>query len=309
MRILVTGGTGFLGGRLCQELGGGGVRLVVLSRRPDRVRDRCGLGITAITSLAELPSSFVFDAVINLAGEPLIGSRWSAERKKVLWDSRVELTRLLVEYIARAEIKPKVLISGSAVGFYGDQGDSLLDEASSHSDGFGHRLCEAWESAASQAAELGVRVCLVRTGLVLGPKGGFLAPMLLPFRFGLGARIGSGEQWMSWIHLRDYVSVYRHLLDSPEMSGVFNAVAPNPVTNREFTETLSRLLRRPAFLAVPAWVLGVMLGRELSRLLLGGQRVVPSRLLESGFQFRYPQLEGALLETLSHVPGAVALPS
>jgi uncharacterized protein (TIGR01777 family) len=305
MRILVTGGTGFLGSQLCQDLGG--ARLVVLSRRPDRVRDRCGLGVTAIASFSELPPALAFDVVINLAGEPIIGPRWTDARKRLLWDSRVELTRSLVDYIDQAEVKPKVLISGSAVSFYGDRGNCVLDEASAHSDGFGHRLCEAWEAAALRAADLGVRVCIVRTGLVLGPSGGLLAPLLPLFRLGLGARIGSGEQWMSWIHLRDYVAIVRRLIDASDMSGVFNATAPNPVTNRQFTETLSHLLRRPALLAVPAWLLRLVMGREMSDLLLGGQRVLPARLLESGYRFRYPELEMALRDALFEKPGILGV--
>ncbi|MEW6038267.1 MAG: TIGR01777 family oxidoreductase [Pseudomonadota bacterium] len=307
MRILVTGGTGFIGSQLCQDLGGGGARLVVLSRRPDRVRDRCGLGVTAIASFPELSPALAFDAVINLAGEPIVGPRWTDARKKLLWDSRVELTRSLADYIDRAEVKPKVLISGSEVGFYGDQGDRILDETSGCADGFGHRLCEAWELAALRAADFGVRVCIVRTGMVMGASGGFLAPLLPLFRLGLGARIGSGEQWMSWIHLRDYIAIIRWLICAPDLSGVFNATAPNPVTNRQFTEILSRLLRRPALLAVPASVLRLLMGREMSGLLLGGQRVLPARLLESGFRFRYPELEIALRDALAQMSGILGV--
>lgn len=305
MRILVTGGTGFLGGLLCQDLGGGGARLVILSRRPDCVRDRCGLGVTAITSLSELASSDAFDVIINLAGEPIIGPRWTDARKKLLWDSRVRLTQSLIDYIARAEKKPKVLVSGSAVGFYGDQDDLVLDEASGHADDFGHRLCDAWESAALRAVDYGVRVCIVRTGLVLGAGGGFLARMLLPFRLGLGGRIGNGKQWMSWIHACDYVAAIRCLIESPDMSGIFNVTSPNPVTNRDFTETLSRILHCPACFAVPAWVLKLLMGKELSGLLLGGQRVMPARLTASGFRFNFPDLEMALRDALAKVPGVV----
>jgi uncharacterized protein (TIGR01777 family) len=304
MRILMTGGTGFIGSLLCHHLGSKGARLVVLSRRPECVRDRCGLGVTAIRSFAQLDSSDTFDAVINLAGEPIIGPRWTDARKKILWDSRVTLTQSLVEYIGRAHKKPKVLVSGSAVGYYGDRGNEVLDETSAPpSDGFGHRLCAAWEAAAMQAVEEGVRVCIVRTGLVLGSTGGLLARLLLPFRLGLGGRIGSGTQWMSWVHAQDYVALVAHLLDASELSGVFNGTAPNPVTNREFTETLAGILRRPALLPMPAWLVRLTLGREMSALLLGGQRVIPKRLVDAGFRFQFPELESALRDVLAHIPG------
>lgn len=303
MRILMTGGTGFIGSLLCQHFGSKGARLVVLSRRPECVRDRCGLGVSAIRSFAQLDSSDTFDVVINLAGEPIIGPRWTDARKKILWDSRVTLTQSLVEYISRARKKPKVLVSGSAVGYYGDCGDEVLDETSPPLNGFGHRLCAAWEAAAQRAADEGIRVCIVRTGLVLGSSGGLLARLLFPFRLGLGGRIGSGTQWMSWVHARDYVALVAYLLDTPELSGVFNGTAPNPVTNREFTETLAGILRKPTLLPLPSWLIRLALGRDMSALLLGGQRVIPKRLVDAGFRFRFPVLDPALRDVLAHIPG------
>lgn len=298
MHILVTGGTGFIGQALCRHLLERGHRLTVVSRQAsERVKALCGCGVARIAGFTGLDPRTRFDAIINLAGESIAAERWTDARKQVLWDSRVTLTGELVDFIRRAETKPAVLVSGSAVGYYGNAGDTPLNEDSAPLDDFGHHLCAAWEQAAWRAADAGVRVCLVRTGLVVGRGGGFLARMLPPFRLGLGGPMGDGRQWMSWIHRDDQIAAIEFLLEHAELSGIFNATAPNPVTNREFSRALGRALRRPALLPAPAPALRLVLG-ELAELLLGGQRVLPKRLLQAGFQFRYPELEMALADTL-----------
>lgn len=227
-----------------------------------------------------------------------MAARWTTKRKQSLLDSRVGTTRQLVDIMAKAEQKPAVFLSGSAIGWYGDQGDAPLDESFQTTAGdFGHELCAQWEHAALQAESLGVRVCLLRTGLVVGKGGGFLARMLPPFRLGLGGRIGHGRQWMSWIHRDDHVAITGKLLEDTALSGVFNLTAPTPVSNAEFTQTLSGILRRPAPLPVPAWLLKLAMG-EMAELLLGGQKVLPERIMRAGYRFQHPRLEDALREVL-----------
>jgi uncharacterized protein len=298
MKILITGGTGFIGKELCKRLLQRGAQLTVLSRRPETVAERCGDQVAGLGSLAALTADDHFDAVINLAGEPIADARWTERRKRLLWESRVTLTEQLVDYFSRAQAKPKVLISGSAVGYYGDGGDRVLDEASAYTDDFSHRLCAAWEQAALKAGDYGVRVCILRTGLVIGKNGGFLQRLLPPFKLGLGGRLGDGRQWMSSVHRNDLIRMIEHLLDSPGSSGAYNGTAPHPVTNREFTQTLAKVLKRPALLPVPALVLKAALG-ELSVLLLGGQRVIPKRFLDEQFEFEFDTLEQALTDVLA----------
>lgn len=297
MNILLTGGTGFIGAALCRELSNDGHLLTVLSRNPAKVPHRCGENVNGIGRLDKLGAESHFDAIINLAGEGIADARWSDSRKKLLRDSRIGVTAQLIRYIERAERKPAVLISGSAVGYYGDQGDKLLDENAPGHGGFGHRLCAEWEQMALQAESSGVRVCIIRTGLVIAAGGGFLQRLLPTFKLGLGGRLGSGLQWMSWIHRDDYIAMVKLLLASPELQGVFNGVAPHPVTNSEFTCCLAKALHRPALLPVPAAALKLLLG-EMAGILLGGQRVLPARLQQAGFTFQYPRLEEALREAL-----------
>jgi uncharacterized protein (TIGR01777 family) len=210
-------------------------------------------------SLDEWRPDSRFDAVINLAGEPIIDKPWTERRKQFLWDSRVALTEKLVKRIEQADHKPKVLLSGSATGYYGDSGNALLDESAQPAADFGARLCNAWENAALTASEAGVRVCILRTGLVLHPAGGLVGKMLLPFKLGLGARISSGTQWMSWIHIDDYVAIVLQLLADPDAEGAYNLTAPQPTTNKEFTVTLANVLHRPALLVAPAWLMTLIL--------------------------------------------------
>ncbi|SDS89972.1 hypothetical protein SAMN05216421_2432 [Halopseudomonas xinjiangensis] len=296
MHILLTGGTGLIGRSLCGSFLADGHRVTVLSRRPQQVPALCGAKVRGVETLTELNDDAP-DAVINLAGAPIADKRWSSARKGELWASRVTLTEQLVAWLGTLPRKPSVLISGSAVGWYGNTGSTIIDETHPGKAGYTHTLCDAWETAAQRAAAHGIRVCQVRTGLVLAPDGGFLQKMLLPFRMGLGGPIGSGRQYMPWVHLHDEVGIIRHLLTHEQCRGPFNSTAPNPVTNREFARELGRALHRPALLPLPSAALKLGLG-EMAELLLGGQNAVPRKALESGYTFRFTELEPALNDVL-----------
>ena len=297
MKILITGGTGFIGSALTRSLTEQGYEVTVLSRNPDSVEKICGPGIKALNNLNQLKPEDTFHAIINLAGAPIFDARWSDARKQIIRDSRIGLTKQLVASMARMAVKPELLISGSAIGYYGDQGDTVLTEQSATHKDFSEQLCTDWENEAKKAEQLGVRVCLIRTGLVLAEGGGLLKRMLLPFRLGLGGRLGDGQQWMSWIHRQDWIAIARLMLTDSSMQGAYNATAPNPVTNSEFARTLAHCLNRPALLPVPAWLLKILLG-EMSGLVLGSQRVMPERLLALGFRFQYTDLSSALNQVL-----------
>ncbi|MGA7594767.1 MAG: TIGR01777 family oxidoreductase [Gallionella sp.] len=297
MHILITGGTGLIGRQLCSALLADGHALTVLSRNPESVPHKCGPSVKAIASLEEWPPDRRFDAVINLAGAPIVDARWSARRKQVLWDSRVALTEHLVRCIAASQTRPSVLISGSAVGYYGNRGDAALDETAAAGADFPARLCTAWEDAALAAKVSGVRVCLLRTGLVLSRRGGLLGRMRLPFRLGLGARLGDGKQWMSWIHIDDYVAMLLELLRDEMAGGPYNMTAPQPATGLEFTSTLARVLHRPAPFVIPAWLLKSALG-ERACLLLEGQKVLPGKFSAAGYRFIFANLREALKDLL-----------
>lgn len=298
MRILITGGTGLIGRHLCKALLAEGHELTVFSRKPETVPAKCGVGVHAIGSLEEWRPDQTFDAVINFAGEPIIESPWTPQRKQVLWQSRVALTGELVRHIIAAEQKPAVLLSGSAVGYYGDRAAAMLDETMPPGVDFPARLCKAWEEAARGAESAGLRVCLLRTGLILSREGGLLGSMLMPFRLGLGGKIGDGEQWMSWVHIDDYVAMVIKLLHDPQASGPYNMTAPHPATNAEFTALLASMLGRPAPFAAPAALLRLGMG-ERATLLLEGQRVLPKRMLAAQYRFAHPDLSNALRDLLS----------
>ena len=286
MNILITGGTGLIGTRLCQQLHQLGHTLTVLSRKPETVPTFC----QAIRSLEEWQPTQHFDAVINLAGESIVDKAWTEARKKVLWDSRVGVTQSLVRCIEAADEKPRVFISGSAIGYYGNTGDKTLDEGAHVGKDFGAQLCDEWEKAALASS---VRVCILRTGLVLAPSGGFLKKMLPAFKLGVGGSMGSGQQWMSWIHIDDYIAVLIELLTNPNAQGAYNMTAPQPLTNQSFTEHLAKALNRRVFFSTPAWVLQLLLG-ERADLLLGGQRVFPVRVTDLGYTFKYHDLDDTL---------------
>lgn len=299
MNILITGGTGLIGRKLCAALLAKGHQLTVLSRTPDTVKSKCGAAVQAIATLDEWQPDSVFDAVINLAGEPIVDASWTDERKQRLWQSRVSLTENLVQHIANAKHRPAILLSGSATGYYGDGGDNILDESLPPATDFGAQLCSAWENTAQLASASGVRVCLLRTGLVLDSAGGLLGRMLPAFKLGLAARLGNGQQWMSWIHIDDYVAIVLLLLENAQAVGSYNMTAPEPVSNAHFTNALAHVLHRPALFVAPACLLKLMLG-ERAALLLGGQRALPTKVQALGYHFQYTTLEDALNAVLSH---------
>lgn len=304
MTALVTGGTGLLGSALLQRLPGA----VVLSRDP--VRARRGPGVTrAFAWHAErepVPEAALegVDTIYHLAGDPVADGRWTAEKKRRIRNSRVLGTRHLVASLARLRRPPRVLVAASAIGYYGDRGDTTLDEAAPAGEGFLPEVCAAWEQEARAAEAFGVRVVSVRIGVVLAKGGGALARMLPPFRLGLGGHLGSGRQWMAWVHLDDVIELFLHASRSAELRGALNAVSPHPVTNREFTMALGRALHRPAILSVPRIALRLALG-EMSEVLTDSARVLPRVAERSGYRFEYPHLDEALAAVLSDAAPAL----
>jgi uncharacterized protein (TIGR01777 family) len=290
--VLVTGATGFIGSRLVASLTASGHQVIALIRNPAKA-DMLLPPITLITSLDQLPTETRISAIVNLAGEPIGNGLWTEAKRRDILASRVSITTDIVRLIARLEHKPSVLVSGSAIGWYGLWQDQVLTESAKSHACFSHELCEAWEKAARPAGDHGVRVVYLRTGLVIGADGGFITRMLTPFEFGVGGPLGSGKQWMSWIERDDLVRLIAHVIARPELSGPINATAPIPVTNTKFTEELGRRLHRPAIFRVPAALLRVVGGDFADELLLGGQRVLPNKALSNGFVFRHETLRSA----------------
>lgn len=293
MQILMTGGTGFIGQVLCTELIHRGHQLCVLTRRPSVALTTLPQGVRFISDFNEIASDEVFEAVINLAGEP-IARRWTDKVKAQLLASRVGVTKRLVTTLKRLNSPPRVLISGSAIGYYGPDGDVELTEGSPFIQSFSHELCEAWEKAALKAKKKGIRVCCIRTGVVLGPHGGVLEKLRLAYLMGMGGPIGSGKQWLSWVHLDDLIGILLFCLENEHIEGPVNATAPFPVQQSFFAKTYGGVLRRPAFLPMPPLTVRLLFGQMGEELMLHGQKVIPSKLLENHFQFRYPTLETAL---------------
>lgn len=300
--VLVTGATGFIGRALCATLKERGHVFTALGRRPESTK-------TALPGVKEVwrwrprmepaPVAAVqgAGAVVHLAGESVAG-RWNAHKKRAIRDSRVIGTQHLIEAMSGAKSKPGVLVCASAVGYYGNRGEEELTEEAAAGKDFLAEVCQAWEAEARRAEALGVRVVMLRTGVVLGAGGGALKPMLLPFKLGLGGPLGNGNQWMSWVHVDDVVGVILHAMQHANVRGPVNVTAPTPVRNGEFTKALAQALRRPAVLPAPAFGLRILLG-EFADVLLASQRALPKRIQATGYTFHHPTLEGALRATLT----------
>ncbi|EMP6174703.1 TPA: TIGR01777 family oxidoreductase [Citrobacter amalonaticus] len=296
MKILVTGGTGLIGGHLVPRLQELGHQVTVLTRHRDTAREKLNDRVTLWDTLEDKQNLDGFDAVINLAGEPIADKRWTTEQKDRLCQSRWRITQKLADLINASESPPSVLISGSATGYYGDLGEVVVTEEEPPHNEFTHKLCARWEQIACEAQSDKTRVCLLRTGVVLAPKGGILGKMVPPFRLGLGGPIGNGRQYLAWIHIDDMVNAILWLLDN-DLRGPFNMVSPYPVRNEQFAHALGHALQRPAILRVPATVMRLLMG-ESSVLVLGGQRALPKRLEAAGFPFRWYDLEEALADVV-----------
>ncbi|HEY2990728.1 MAG TPA: TIGR01777 family oxidoreductase [Candidatus Binatia bacterium] len=296
MNLVVAGGTGFIGAALCNQLLQRGHSLTLLSRARSSATPSPNM-----TSVNWIPgaggawerSIEGVDGVINLAGEPIAGRRWTEAQKKKLRSSRIDTTRALVAAIGKAKNKPKFLLNGSAVGYYGPRGDEVVTEESGSGGDFLSGLCSAWEEEASNAESYGLRVIRLRTGIVLGKNGGALSKVLPPFKLFIGGPLGSGRQWMPWIHLDDEIALIQFLMENPVARGPVNASAPNPVTMKEFCRTLGGVLHRPSWAPVPAFALRLLLG-EMAEMLLTGQRAVPAAAEKFGYRFRHPTLRQAL---------------
>ncbi|KLV09301.1 epimerase [Photobacterium aquae] len=301
MKILITGATGFIGAHLVKQIGEHDI--TILSRDPASASQLLGTAVTAIGSLSHFDNLDDFDAVINLAGEPIINKRWSKAQKGRICRSRWDITATLVEKMEAGSQPPATFISGSAVGIYGNQHDLEITEdfdvsGSVDPDDFAYQVCRRWEQLAVSASSPATRVCLLRTGIVLGRNGGALKKMLPPYQLGAGGPIGNGRQYFPWIHIDDMVAAILFLLNTPEAKGPFNLTAPEPVTNRTFSRSLAAALHRPHILFTPAFVLKLALG-EASSLLLEGQRALPEKLESLGFTFRFRQIDAALADLLA----------
>jgi uncharacterized protein (TIGR01777 family) len=297
VRVLVTGASGFIGSALCDALLGRGDTVIGLSRDPQRARST-NPSVTwhAWEPTLERPPATALenvDGVVNLEGEK-INQRWTEDAKRRIMESRRTGTRNLIAAIAGLERKPRVLVNQSAIGFYGDRGDAIVDESAESGEGYDAEVVREWEAAAGEAEGLGMRLVIVRTGHVLDPRGGLLGELLTPFKLGLGGPIAGGRQYMSWVHIDDEVGILLWALDNERVSGTINSTAPNPVTNRELSHAIGRALGRPASVPAPGFVLDLKFGSEFGKVLRGGQRVMPRRALDLGYQFRYTDIDAAM---------------
>jgi len=296
--ISIAGGTGFIGRHLAEELSRSGYNVLISSRNPDKVPDEFKKFevFKWNPQTEDFPIEIIerSDAVLNFIGEN-ISKRWTENVKKRLRESRIFSTRKIVDAFSRVDSRGKLFVSASAIGIYGSKRDGLIDENSSYGDDFLAQLCIDWESEAERAKDYGVRVAILRIGIVLGRDGGFLARLIPLFKLGLGGKIGDGKAWLSWVHIDDLVSAVKFAIENENISGVYNVVSPNPVTNEEFTKIFAKVLRRPALFPVPIFGLKILFGKELTDVALTSSvRVKPSRLLEAGFEFKYAEIETAL---------------
>ncbi|MGX9419000.1 TIGR01777 family oxidoreductase [Vibrio sp. WJH972] len=298
MRILITGATGLIGTHLVRLLASEDNQFVIVTRHIENAQDALsmidGLNAEYLDSLNDLTDLNDIDAVINLAGEPIADRRWTLAQKRRICNSRWEMTQNIVELIAQSKTPPSVFISGSAVGYYGDQGSNIIDEKKGiKRDGFTQYVCKTWEDIAATAASNTTRVCLLRTSVVLANNGGALKKMKLPYQLGLGARIGHGQQYMPWIHIADMVSAINHILHDDSLYGPINLCAPLAAQNYVFSETLAKTLHRPHWLFTPTWFINTLMG-ESAQLLTDSIRTEPTKLMASSFQFQFPELSQAL---------------
>lgn len=291
MRILITGATGFVGKRLVKSLDDH--QLIILTRNVNSAKNNLGSHHQYWQTLTDKQHLNDIDAVINLAGEPIVNKRWSNKQKKLICDSRWDITKALTQLISKSTTPPHTFISASAIGYYGRQDQIPVDETSDFHEEFSHDICQKWEDLALQAQSPQTRVCITRIGIVLGKNGGALAKMLPPFKLGLGGPIGNGEQGMSWIHVDDLLGIIHYLLSNTDLQGIFNATAPQPVSNAEFAKALGGALNRPAKITTPPLALRLAMG-EMSELLTTGQFVLPKRALAAGFEFQYTDINNAL---------------
>ncbi|HZV11625.1 MAG TPA: TIGR01777 family oxidoreductase [Candidatus Kapabacteria bacterium] len=302
MNIIIAGGSGFIGSTLVNVLQGEGHAITVLARNERSANEKLGGKARVLPWDGEFVGAWAeavngADVVVNLAGESIGDGRWSGARKEKILQSRLKATRAIVDAIIKAEKKPSLLINASAVGFYGNVPSGDVDESHAPGDDFLANVCKEWELEARRAESAGVRVALIRTGIVLSKNGGALPRMLTPFKFFVGGKIGSGNQWMPWIHLVDHIGIITYIINNQSVSGAVNLSAPEPATMKEFARALGKAMHRPSLFPVPGFVLKVMLGK-MSSLVLEGQRAVPKKILAAGYVFKFPQLDAALRDVL-----------
>lgn len=297
IQVLVTGGTGFIGEPLVRALQAHDYRVLVLTRQ-QAIKQRSNTKVRFVNSFDEIGDDERIDSLINLAGESLAARRWSAQQKNILVSSRLDMTQQLFVLAQRLTHKPAVLVNASAIGYYGPQGDQALDESAPTVASFSQQLCQQWEAAAQEFTTLGIRVCMLRLGIVLGPEGGPFAELRKSFDFGVGSQFGDGKQWMSWIHRDDVIAIILFALQQAQIEGPVNTTAPEPLTNAQFCAAMQNNKRTFVRLKLPAFLLRAIVGEMADELLFSGQRVVPKKLLDNGYEFKYPELQAALRNLL-----------